>query len=142
MTSNLARRSNVMALEESMQGMDPEFKEGLEHYFGHKTYAREMTLPADSLVVGKIHRFPCINILSKGVVRVEGEFESTVYSAPCTWVSCAGTKRAIYVIDDCVWTGMWSNPTDTRDLEEIEKYLIADSYAALEDICGSQQEYP
>jgi len=125
-----------MALQEAMTGIDPGFQEGLNHYFGYKTYAREMTLAADSLVVGKIHRFPCINILLKGVVRVEGEFENTVYSAPCTWVSCAGTKRAIYVVEDCIWTGMWSNPTDTRDLAEIEEYLIADSYSALEEPCG------
>jgi hypothetical protein len=136
--SNLAIRTNLAELESAMQGVDPDFKEGLNHYFGYRTYAREMTLEAGNLVVGKLHRFPCINILSKGKVRVEGEFESTEYTAPHTWVSCAGTKRAIYVIEDCIWTGMWENPTDTRDLEEIEQYLIADDYSALEGPCGLQ----
>jgi hypothetical protein len=137
-SSSPALRSKVLDLEKAMQGIDPDFKEGLNHYFGYKTYAREMTLFAGNIVVGKIHRFPCINILSKGSVRVEGEFESEIYTAPFTWVSCAGTKRAIYALKDCIWTGMWQNPTDTRDLEEIEKYLIAENFAALEDVCGSQ----
>lgn len=128
----LAKRSDIVALEESMQGVDPDFQEGLRHFFGFKTYCREMTLEADSVVVGKIHKFPCINILSKGKVRVVGEFESDVYEAPHTWVSLPGTKRAIYAMEDCIWSGMWMNPTDTRDLEEIERYLIADSFAALE----------
>jgi len=133
-TSNLARRSNVLALEESMQGVDPEFKEGLNHYFGFQTYAREMTLPADSLVVGKLHRFPCINFLTKGKVSVGSEEGNEVVEAPATWISPKGTKRAIYVIEDCIWTTVHGNPTNTQDLEELEKALIAESYAALEDL--------
>ena len=117
-----------------MTGVDPDFQEGLRHYFGYKTYAREMTLKADDLVVGKLHRFPCINILSQGKVVVEGEFEAETYEAPFTWVSCAGTKRAIYALTDCIWTGMWHIPMDTQDLDEIETYLIADSYSALEGV--------
>jgi hypothetical protein len=136
--SDLTVRHSVVELEAAMIGLDPDFKEGLSHYFGYNTYAREMTLEAGNLVVGKIHRFPCINILSKGKVRVEGEFESIEYTAPHTWVSCAGTKRAIYVLEDCIWTGMWSNPTGTRDLEAIERYLIAETYSALEETCGLQ----
>jgi hypothetical protein len=133
---DLSKRNDIVALEDSMRGVDPEFKEGLRHFFGHQTYAREMSLKRDDVVVGKIHRYPCINILSKGRVLVGGEFEAESYDAPYTWVSPAGTKRAIVCLEDCVWTGMWSNPTDTRDLEEIEKYLIADSFSALEEVCG------
>jgi hypothetical protein len=130
--SDLAIRNSIVELESAMHGLDPDFQEGLAHYFGYNTYAREMTLEAGNLVVGKIHRFPCINILSKGRVRVEGEFESTEYTAPHTWVSCAGTKRAIYVLEDCIWTTVHGNPSNTKDLAVLEEQLIAESYSALE----------
>lgn len=128
MGSELRRRSEIFDLEEAMVGMDPDFKEGLEHYFGYKTYAREMTLEAGNLVVGKIHRFPCINILSKGVVQVAGEFEGGTYTAPYTWVSCAGSKRAIVALEDCIWTTVHSNPSNTQDLSVLESEIIASDY--------------
>lgn len=131
MGSELRRRSDILDLEKSMIGMDPDFKEGLEHYFGDKTYAREMTLEAGNLVVGKIHKFPCINILSKGVVEVAGEFEGGTYTAPYTWVSCAGSKRAIIALEDCIWTTVHANPTDTQDLSVLEAEIIASDYNEL-----------
>ena len=134
MGSALRSRGDILALEASMIGMDPGFEEGLEHFFGHQTYARQMTLSKGSLIVGKLHRFSCVNILSKGAVRVEGEFESDTYTAPHTWVSRAGTKRAIVAIEDCIWTTIHGNPTNTQDMSELENMLIAESYEALEII--------
>ena len=127
----LMTRSALLELEEAMRGGD--FEAETHHHFALQTYAREMRLPVDTVIVGKIHRFPCINILSKGKVLVSGEFERAVYEAPHTWVSVAGTKRAVLCLEDCVWTTLHQNPTNTRDLDELEGYLIADTYAALED---------
>lgn len=129
------KRSSLLNLEDAIKSMgDTGFEVETLHHFGMQTYAREMRVAADSVIVGKIHRYPCINILSQGEVIVEGEFESSTYKAPHTWVSCAGTKRAICVLEDSVWTTIHQNPTDTRDLDEIEKYLIAETYSALEEL--------
>lgn len=130
-----AKRSTLLNLEAAMKAMgDTGFEVETCHHFGYQTYAREMRVAADSVIVGKIHKYPCINILSQGSVIVEGEFESATYEAPHTWVSCAGTKRAICVLEDCIWTTIHQNPTDTRDMDEIEKYLIAETYSVLEEL--------
>jgi len=31
-----------------------------------------------------------------------------------------GTKRLIKCVEDCVWINVIANPTDTRDMKEIE----------------------
>jgi hypothetical protein len=126
------KRAAILELEDAMRGVDNDFEADSRHYFGHQTYVREMRLTAGGVIVGKLHRYPCVNILSRGCVRVEGEFESATYEAPYTWVSCAGTKRAVIALDDVVWSTVHQNPTGTEDLTELERYLIADSYEALE----------
>lgn len=92
------------------------------HHFANKTYAREMYLPAGCALVGKRHRYACINIIAEGKVRVVTEDGSFDYEAPVVFVSPANTKRAMYAITDTTW--VTCHPTDTEDLEEIEKDLI------------------
>ena len=131
--SNIAIRNKVLDLEEAMQGIDTvtDWDDCIEHHFSHGTYARDMRLNADSVIVGKLHRYSCINFLLEGSVCVEGEFESETYDAPHMWISCAGTKRAIYALSNCRWITVHENPSNTRDLDEIERHLIAENYAAL-----------
>ena len=132
-TSNLARRSNVLALEESMRGVDDatDWAAGTTHHFADGVYTREVRRDADTAIVGKIHRYSCVNILLEGTLIIESEFESGTYTAPCVWTSPAGNKRAIYYLTNCRWMTVHKNPTNTQDLGELESMLIAESYHAL-----------
>ena len=47
-------------------------------------------------------------------------------------ISKAGTKRALYAETDLVWTTIHANPTNTEDLEELEKDIIAPTYLEYE----------
>lgn len=92
---------------------------------------REIHLPADSVVVGRIHRHDHLNIISKGRVTVFTEFGIEDISAPATFLSRAGTKRVVHTHEDCIWTTIHpnkDNETDTAILEE--RYTSAD-YAEL-----------
>lgn len=101
------------------------------HHFAPGTYAREMHIPPNVYIVGKLHRHAHLNIISKGSIWVVTEHEGVQkLKAPCTFVSTEGTKRVVLAETDTVWTTI--HPTELTDLTEIEKHVIADSYEDLE----------
>lgn len=102
----------------------------IEHYFSKNVYAREMKLPAGALIVGKIHKFENLNILSKGEVSVLSIDGVKKVSAPHTFVGSVGAKRVILAHSDVVWTTIHGTPE--TDVEKIEEEFIAKSYEELE----------
>lgn len=102
----------------------------VRHIFAPGCYAREMTIPNGTVIIGKIHRHRHVNIISKGKVRVATEFGIEHFEAPYTFVSEVGTKRAVYTLEETVWTTI--HVTDETDLEKIEDYVIAKDYDMLE----------
>jgi hypothetical protein len=100
----------------------------LTHTFSDGIYVRQIEIPAGMLIVGKIHKHEHPNFLLKGEVVVVTEFGQEHLEAPCSMISSGGTKRALYAITDLVWTTVHLNPTNTRDLKELEDDIIAPSY--------------
>lgn len=139
-----ATREDLLGLQAAMQAeLDNPNSELLkpvdcpvEHFFAPYMYGRRIFMPAGSLVVGKIHKHSHLNNISQGKVRVVTEFGAEELAAPYEFVSEAGTKRAVYVLEDCIWTTYHHNPTDTRDLIEIEKEVIAENYSELDLLLG------
>lgn len=129
---NERHRAKMEKLEQALLELPTVFEPEVKHYFAHGTYTREMFLPADTMLTGKIHRHSCINIVSKGriaVVTDEGEYE---IEAPHTFVSGPGVKKAGYTLEDTVWINVhpWFGEPD---LEAIEAEMIIPSYEALEE---------
>lgn len=102
----------------------------VQHHFAPGSYAREMTLPEGSVIIGKIHRHAHVNVISAGRVRVLTEFGMEELSAPCTFVSQPGTKRVVHALENTVWTTI--HVTNSTDLAEIEKEIIAEQYSDIE----------
>lgn len=98
----------------------------VEHYFSKDVYAREMKLDAGSLIVGKIHKFENLNILSKGEVSVLSIDGYKRLKAPTTFVGSVGAKRLIYAHTDVVWTTI--HGTSEKDVDKIEETFIAKNY--------------
>jgi len=126
-------RDNILSLEKTMF----EISDGTEldsfplaHYFAPGAYAREMLIPKDHLIVGKIHKHAHLNILSYGKVRVATEEGVKTIEAPCTFISPAGVKRAVTALEDTLWTTI--HITEETDLEIIEEEIIAPSFEAFE----------
>ena len=101
-----------------------------KHYFANGFYAREMTMPKGCALVGKIHKSEHLCIVSKGAVDIASEERTERISAPYTYVSKPGAKRAIYAHEDTVWTTV--HMSDEIDVEKLEDELIAESYLQLE----------
>lgn len=97
------------------------------HYFSEGLYARELTLPEGSCVVGKIHKHAHLNVIIKGECRVSTPFGMETYRAPCVFESKPDTKRAVYAITETTWITF--HPTDTTDVCEIEKQIILPDYS-------------
>ncbi len=117
-------RSQVNRLEGVMLAM-PQVDLAVVHHFSERVYARELHIPGGTTLTGKIHKFANLNILSKGEISVLTESGVRRVKAPFTIVSPAGTKRAAYAHEDCVWTTI--HGTDSKDIEEIEHEFIAES---------------
>ena len=119
-------RDKVFAAEAIMKTMpDARHLTKLFHYFAPGIYARELHIPAGMTLTGKIHKYPQLNILSKGKISVLTEDGVKEVEAPFTVVSPAGTKRIAYAHTDCVWTTILN--TDETDPEVIEKLFTTDS---------------
>lgn len=123
-------RNQVHRIESYMREME-QVVIAPKHYFSDGVYAREITIPAGTLLTGEIHKFTQINILSAGEITVLTESGMTTVKAPFTAVSPPGTKRVAYAHTECVWTTILG--TELTDLDEIESYFIAkseDAYVA------------
>ena len=99
------------------------------HHFSKGVYAREMRPPKGALIVGKIHKFENLNILSQGEVSVLSIDGVMKVKAPHTFVATPGTKRVIYAHEDVVWTTI--HGTDETDVDKIEEQFIAKTYEEL-----------
>ncbi len=135
-------RQKIERMEEEMRQHE-QIECPLRHYFGDGVYAREIIIPAGTLLTGKIHKYEQINILSKGDISVMTEDGVKRVQAPFTVVSPAGTKRIAYAHEECVWTTILR--TDLTDPELIEDHFTASSekeyQAFLESQIPLQLEY-
>lgn len=131
------RRELLLQLEEHMRkDVDAVGPEAFvtRHHFAPGTYSREIELPAGSCVIGKIHRHAHANVISRGSALVATPDGVLELRAPYTFISEPGTKRLVLAIEDVVWTTIHANPTNTTDLEELERQIIAPTFAALEGV--------
>lgn len=102
----------------------------LSHSFIPGGYARELTIPAGTLIVGKIHLHPCFNFVLRGEITVLTEDGVKTISAPAAFASEAGVKRVGLAHTDTVWTTV--HPTSETDLEALEKELTVDTFEEYE----------
>lgn len=121
----IPKRAHILELQECIAQF-PQIDQPLKHYFAPGLYAREITLQKDSITIGKIHKHAHVNTISKGRVIVSTEFGCEELVAPCTFVSKPGTKRAVYAVDETIWTTY--HPTIETDLAKIEDEVIAKTY--------------
>ncbi len=124
------RRNGILQLQEQMMAyedkldIDKDFP--LTHHFAPGVYGREILLPKNTVIIGKIHKHAHLNIISKGKVMVITEFGYEEFVGPYTFVSKPGTKRVVAAIEDTIWTTI--HLTDKTDLVEIEEDIIAKSF--------------
>lgn len=124
-------RVNIAKLEKAITDSDLNIVDKLPvfHHFAHGTYTRELHIPANRIVVGKIHRYSTTNIFVKGRLLLVHEDETIEdIWAPMTFVSAPNTKKTVYTLEDCIFMNV--HPWDGKQtLEEIEEEVIIKEYS-------------
>ena len=101
---------------------------GMNHSFTDGIYCREMTIPPETLLIGKIHKHEHHNFLTKGsimVVTEEGGVE--LLQAPMMVVSKPGTQRVGYALTETIWTCVHKNEDNITDLDMLEEINVVDT---------------
>jgi hypothetical protein len=129
-------REKVEELEEMMQELDPVILP-LKHHFADGIYAREMFLPAGALITGAVHKTKHMCILSQGRVRVATDDGPVELVAPATLIAYPGAKRAIYALEDSVWTNI--HATTETDLDKLVEELTESTAAELQGGAANTQ---
>jgi len=75
------------------------------HMFTDGMYIREIFMPAGSLITSKVHKteHPYIVSYGKVAVSIDGDDWDEI-TAPYTGITKPGTRRVLYILEDCIWT--------------------------------------
>jgi hypothetical protein len=93
-----------------------------DHFFSGGMYCRRVWRPANTLVIGKVHKFDHFFMCVMGEIIAWSETGMRVLKPGDVIESKAGTKRVTYAMADSI--GMTVHKTDKTDIEEIEDELV------------------
>ena len=98
------------------------------HIFTDGMYIREIFMPAGSLITSKVHKteHPYIVSYGKVAVSIDGN-EWIEITAPYTNITKPGTRRVLYILEDCIWTTFHrvdDMKSEYNDLNDDEKENI------------------
>ena len=97
----------------------------VRHSFAPGLYVREVTLPANNVVVGHYHKTAHLNVMIQGrmlMVQPDGTYKD--YSAPFQYVGLPGRKIAL-TLEKCVWLNVFA--TEETDITKLEATLLEKS---------------
>lgn len=102
----------------------------VRHTFLNGIYMRELFIPKGSLLIGKIHKMECINIVSKGDISILTELGSNRVTAGYSAVSPAGIQKVGFANEDTVFVNVFR--TEEIDVGKIEGVVAYSSYEEFE----------
>ena len=105
----------------------------IKHYFMDGVYIREMTMKKGVAVIGAIHKHLHMCFLLTGRITVVNEEETIDHIAPCFIISKPGVKRVLYAHEDSMWFNTHKNPSNIKDVKQLEKEIVAISYEEYEE---------
>lgn len=119
--ASLSFGEQIAAIGHTMAKL-PQTELPLKHHFAPGVYVREISMPADTVVIGHIHRTEHLNILVQGscmIVHADGNRE--ILKAPMTFVSKARVQKVLLILEDMIWQTV--HVTDETDVEKLEEML-------------------
>ena len=105
----------------------------LKHTFADGIYVRQMSMEEGSCVIGAIHNHLHVWFLLTGCISVATEDVIEDYIAPCYVVATPGTKRVIYANEDSIFVNIHKNPSNNKNIEELEKEIVSANYEEYEE---------
>jgi quercetin dioxygenase-like cupin family protein len=103
------------------------YEEGhVNHDFADGQYVRTIVMPKDLVIATKIHNQNHPFFVMKGECSVYTEKGMQRIKAPYHGITEAGTKRLLYIHEECTWVTV--HCTEKLTLEEIENECIAKDF--------------
>ena len=100
------------------------------HEFSDGMYIRRMLIPKGTLIVGKVHKRSCINVVEAGDIAVLTESGAMRVKAGFMSVTPPGLQKLGYANQDTIFTNIFSVDANAgADIAVLEKLLVCDSYA-------------
>lgn len=126
-------RARIEALERELTQFE---RAGIKvvHRFAPGLYMREITVPADCLMTGRVHHFEHMSVMVSGEMTTLVGDEMRLISGYNPFVAPAGTKRVGYTHTEVVWLTVHLNPDELRDPEQLEAMLCDPVQAALLEV--------
>jgi hypothetical protein len=128
-----ARRELMTGLLASLMAHGDRNPPAVNHTFCNGMYMRELFIPKGMVLMGKIHKVPCLNICSSGDIEVATERGMVRAGAGYTVVSPAFSQKLGYAYADTVWVNVFR--TDLTEIDAVERELFlsdADMVAMLD----------
>lgn len=127
-------RDKIFEAERLMRERGTPVEIPVHNRFGGGVYAREIVIPAGTILTGQIHKKENLNLLVSGVIHVSTENGVQRLEGPTWIISPPGTKRIAYTETEVRWATF--HATEEKDVEKIEQIFIAkteDEYLAYVD---------
>ena len=123
------KQAEVDALEKQLL-QEPQVECPLVHRFAPGLYAREVTMPAGTFIIGQRHKTSHFNVILSGKAKVMvGEHEVKILRAGDVLVSEAGIRKVLLILEEMRW--MTIHPTSETDISRLEDELVIKSNAFL-----------
>lgn len=117
------QREVVVKMQEALLEMD-QADIVTQHCFKPGVYERTITIPPWTVLTGAAHKTAYRVRLQKGVIAVNTDEGVKVLEAPMEFDVPAGFQRAGRVFDEeVVWTDVYENPDNCRDIDALEARL-------------------
>ena len=129
---SIADNKNIIAGTKEKPIVNNSKRVPIRHFFMDGVYVREMTMFKNTFVIGAIHKHLHMCFLLKGHISVANEDNIIDYIAPCYIISKPGVKRVLYAKEESVWYNTHKNPSNTQNVEQLEKEIVCISYEEYE----------
>lgn len=97
----------------------PQVECPVRHFFAPGVYAREITIPAGSALVGAVHKTENLAVLSKGRMVLATEAGPVEICAPHILTVKPGDKNSAVALEESVWTNFLANPTNETNTDAL-----------------------
>ncbi len=95
----------------------------VQHFFAEGLYSRRITMPKGMLLTSKIHAHDHFYFVLTGSATVWTEDDGMVHiSAPYAGITKAGTRRILYIHEECIWQTV--HHCHETEMEKVEADLI------------------
>ena len=120
-------RTRILDLKDSLLAAAGPADYPVEHILCDGIYTRKLFIPRGMVLVGKIHRKDCVNVVAAGDISLLTEHGTKRVQAGFTGVSRAGIMKVGYAHADTIFLNVFR--TDKTDLDEIEADIACEDHA-------------